>query len=184
MEKQKRSSTNIGLPILLIGVGVIWWFASQMSWTSIDWGDLWPAFVIVPGLILAVRGWLATHRANTRTIYAGFVVTTVGLILAYQNVTNHWESWAYIWALIPASVGFAMLVDGFKHNDNAFIRRGRSIATASVAMFVVFAVFFEGLIFRDILSIDFSTMNSIAPIILIGAGAIILFRNRGEKRKR
>ena len=43
---------------------------------------------------------------------AGMEVVYIGLLLFYQNTFNHFESWAYAWALIPFAVGIGLVING------------------------------------------------------------------------
>ena len=53
---------------------------------------------------VAAKG--AFARTGTSPEWIDHVVTTVGLVLLYQNTTGRWESWAYAWALVgPAASG-------------------------------------------------------------------------------
>ncbi len=36
------------------------------------------------------------------------IVGGIGGILAYQDYTGHWESWSYLWTLIPGFVGLGI----------------------------------------------------------------------------
>ena len=90
------------MALLLIGIVL---FVGQLFDIGID--DVgWPAIVIGVGVVILVLG-LFVNREQGMVI-GGTVVTTVGLVLLYQNSTGHWESWAYAWALVgprPAGSG-------------------------------------------------------------------------------
>ena len=60
----------------------------------------WPLFVIVPGVVLLVAGLAIPREVGLGLAIPGGIVTAVGLILAFQNATGAWASWAYMWALI------------------------------------------------------------------------------------
>jgi len=65
--------------------------------------DVWPLFIIGPGLVLFVLGLILP---NVGMIIGGSVVLTIGTVLAWQNMTGRWESWAYVWALVgPTASG-------------------------------------------------------------------------------
>ncbi len=74
----------LGLGLLLLGLRTFGWFA----------GSLWPLFVIAPGAALwalATYGvWRSKYLAATGAVVAG-----TGIILATQNATDHYQSWAY-----------------------------------------------------------------------------------------
>ncbi|MER3555314.1 MAG: hypothetical protein C4331_13480 [Meiothermus sp.] len=56
------------------------------------WG--WPFFVMLPGILLLVLAFVG-GKTSAGLAVPGSIVTTVGLILFVQNVTDHFESWAY-----------------------------------------------------------------------------------------
>lgn len=96
----------------------------------------WPFFVILPGLALLTAGFLLAPPRGIGFAVAGSVVTTVGLILL-QNVTNAWDSWAYVWALIPTTVGFGLLGYGAVYEEHRVMRAGLRLAIIGSVLFVV-----------------------------------------------
>ena len=51
-------------------------------------------------------------------VIGGTVVTTVGLVLLYQDQTGRWESWAYAWALVgPAASGLGLVLWGLRSGN-------------------------------------------------------------------
>ena len=80
-------------------------------------------------------------------VIGGTVVTTVGLVLLYQNSTGRWESWAYAWALVgPAASGLGLLLWGVRTGDPTEIRNGTWALLGGLGIFVVGFLFFEGVI--------------------------------------
>ena len=74
------------------------------------------------------------------------VVSAVGVILLFQSITDHWESWAYAWALIfPTAVGLGMYLYGVRAEDEDTRERGKGMLRVGVIMFVLLGVFFETL---------------------------------------
>jgi hypothetical protein len=166
------SSTNRRFAAIgLIGVG-LFFLASQLFNISIA-GALWPLLVILPGLpflYFAFNG----GKNQAGLIYPGVIVTGTGLLLFYQNIFNHWESWAYAWALIPVFIGLAMMFEGRRGSSSwQNIRVGRMMATIGMAAFVGMGLLFELLIFNNIFS---GVAGWLLPIGLIGAGALLLHK--------
>jgi hypothetical protein len=135
--------------------------------------DWWPAFIVVPGLaMLAVSfvGAASGARGMTAMAIPGCIVSAVGGILLYCNITNHWESWAYVWTLIPASVGLGLLIAGrFGVGDHGSAGAGGWLLVSGVAGFVLLGAFFEVLIFGGMVSRYW-------PVALIGLGMVLLYR--------
>ncbi|MFI5293113.1 MAG: hypothetical protein ACHQ02_09620, partial [Candidatus Limnocylindrales bacterium] len=83
----------------------------------------WPSIIIGVGLVIAIVG-LAFAREEGMVV-GGTVVTTVGLVLWYQNQTGAWSTWAYAWALVgPAASGLGILLWSLSAGDMPGARRG------------------------------------------------------------
>ena len=73
----------------------------------------WPLFVIAPGVALLVASMFPQPPQGLAFAIPGGIVTSIGLLLFYQQATDHWESWAYAWALVgPGAAGLSMLPYG------------------------------------------------------------------------
>jgi hypothetical protein len=123
---QGLSGVFIGLGVLLIVMGALFFFGQAVGFELGRFG--WPFFVIIPGLALSGVGLAAGGSTGERVTPLGAAVTMVGVILLYQNTVDHFESWAYAWALIGAALfvagafffelvvgisGFGLGLDGF-----------------------------------------------------------------------
>ena len=133
---REPSSANPGLAIgaILVVVGLIL-FAGQA--VDIGVGDLgWPSWIIGAGVALLLVGLLLVKEQGI--VVGGTVVTVVGLVLLYQEATDHWESWAYAWALVgPAAGGFGMMLWGVRTGDRGAMRSGFWGLMGGLGMFVV-----------------------------------------------
>jgi hypothetical protein len=132
----------------------------------------WPLFVIVPGIVIFAWGLTVSGRQGAGLAVGGAITTVVGLILAVQNATGLWATWAYAWALVGAGgTGIGLLGYGLAHRDQAMVANGvRSIGTA-LALFVAFGLFFEGVIG---LSGQPFLRSDIGPIVLIAVGVVVV----------
>ncbi len=97
------STVAIGLVLILIGAAL---FAAQMLGIGIE--DIgWPFLVIAAGVAILVIGLVVMNEQGM--VIGGTVVTTLGLVLLFQDRTGRWESWAYAWALVgPAASGLGL----------------------------------------------------------------------------
>jgi hypothetical protein len=147
MTKQPSLEKGLGVlntasGVFLILLGIVFLIA---QFTNFDVGAVaWPFFVIVPGVLLFI--FALTQRSGIGEVLAvvGAMTTTTGLILFYQNITDHWESWSYMWALIaPTSAGLGQLFYGTLHSRPEMIRSGMRIAGFGLIFFVLGAIFFE-----------------------------------------
>ncbi|HEY7598649.1 MAG TPA: hypothetical protein VH741_01890 [Candidatus Limnocylindrales bacterium] len=107
----------------------------------------WPAFILIPGLVLLVIGLALGDEPGVGLAVAGGIVSTVGLVLAYQQATGHYASWAYAWALVaPGAVGLSMVLWGVLHLRSGVIRSGLASLGVGLVLFLVFFAFFEGVL--------------------------------------
>jgi hypothetical protein len=133
---------SIGLGALLIVLGLGFLIA---QFIDINIGSVaWPFFVIVPGLLLFIFALTLKGSAGEGLATVGAMVITTGFILFYQNLTNQWQTWAYMWALIaPTSAGLGQLFYGTLHSRPEMVRTGMRIAGVGLILFLVAAFFFE-----------------------------------------
>ena len=101
-------------------------------------------------------------------------MTGVGVILLTQALTGYFQSWAYVWALLPVFAGAALIFVGRRDADLTTAALGRRFVKWGILTFVIFAVVFEGLIFNRYLS--FGTGGLVLPLVLIAAGVFMLVR--------
>lgn len=168
--EQRRVSALIGL--LLIGLGVLF-LLGQVFGVNL-WAFFWPFFIIIPGLLFFVGMVMGGKPAGPLAI-PGSVVTMTGLLLLYQSITGHWESWAYAWALIfPTAVGIGLLINGVWSGIDKLVEGGRKWITSGVIIFVAGGVFFELLIFHR----GFGRI--VWPGVLIALGIYLLVRRSRE----
>ena len=176
----QRGMYTIGL--LLVVLGAFFLITEQMNF---DWDRHgWPMFVIVPGVLLLIVGLAIPHEGGLGAAIPGAIVTSVGLILAFQEATGAYASWAYAWALVaPGSVGVALAAWGLLHRRWDLLDSGlRSLATG-LGLFIGFGLFFE-----NVLNID-NGHSSVAlrdalPLMAVGLGVLIVLWNLMPGRSR
>ncbi len=145
MDRQNRTQLILG--ILLVLAGVLYFLAPRVAWlealTHIQFA--WPLYVIGAGVLILLIGLLtgAPGMAVPACIVAG-----IGGILYYQNATQDWASWSFLWTLIPGFVAVGVLLTGLLGEDtrNNF-SHGLNLLIISVALFLVFAAIFQRLYF-------------------------------------
>jgi len=73
------------------------------------------------------------------------IVTGIGCLLYWQNATGRWESWAYVWTLIPGFVGVGTILAGLLgRNLRKSLSDGGSLIFISLIMFAIFSSFLGG----------------------------------------
>ena len=158
------------LGLVLIVIGIL--FLVDRA-TDIDLADAgWPLFIIVPGVLLLGWGVTMTGREGAGLAVGGAITTIVGVILAVQNATGLWATWAYAWALVgPGGAGVGLLAYGLTHRDQEMIRNGLGSLGTGLALFFGFGLFFEGVI--GLSGTPFLSTD-VGPIVLIAVGILIV----------
>lgn len=129
----------LGATLILVGGLILLGRALDVDLAEVAW----PFFVIVPGVFLLALG--VTARGGTRgPIVAGSVVTATGLVLLYQNSTDRFESWAYVWALVGmVAPGLGHMLSGRLRSHSESVASGRRTALIGLGFFAIGFVFFE-----------------------------------------
>ena len=162
-----RNRTQLALGIILILLGG-WLVAAKQipelqTWLSHNY--VWPMWVIGAGAIILIIGMLvgAPGMAVPACIVAG-----VGGILYYQNATNDFSSWSYLWTLIPGFVGVGSILAGLLgDNTRRNLSQGINALVTSAVLFLIFATVLGGL----------KLLGSYGlPVILILLGVYIIAR--------
>jgi hypothetical protein len=142
MRKQGRTQLALGLILILLGA----WFIAQRTFPEVAafaarFSD-WPFTVIGVGVLLLLLGLIlgAPGLAVPAAIVSG-----IGGILYYQDLTGNWESWSYMWTLIPGFVGVGVLLQGLLGEDTRRnLRHGLNLMVVSAVLFLVFSAFLGG----------------------------------------
>src|SRR5258707_3505816 len=138
---ERRGGVILG--IILIALGGFFLAERVVGFDLGHYG--WPFFVIVPGVLLFAAA-LATAdvRAGTGLATAGGITTMVGIVLAVQNVTGLWATWAYAWALVgPGGRGVGVFLDGLFRGQPDLVSAGARTIGVALALFAGFGLFFE-----------------------------------------
>lgn len=135
---------------------------------------IWPFFIIGPGVLMFFLALALEESVGQALASVSGLVTMVGLILLYQNLTEHWASWSYAWALVaPTSLGLGLLLFGWLKKRSDLSKAGWDMAKVGLVMFVVAAIFFELVIGVS----GFGLGRLGWPVLLIALGGFLLLRN-------
>ncbi|HEX5013517.1 MAG TPA: hypothetical protein VFV72_05085 [Candidatus Limnocylindrales bacterium] len=180
-EDRGRGLALLGAVALVLGV--IAFALEQLSVDVASWlgGSGWTLFIIVPGVVLLVASIVLDEDPAKATSIAGAVVTTVGLLLLYQDQTAHYESWAYAWTLIPAAVGLALVANGLRFHRADHVSVGVRLAAAFGVLFVAGIWYFETIFRTNEAPFDLAENWPVALIIL-GGVLLVLGLLRGMSR--
>jgi hypothetical protein len=142
MNRQGRSQLALGVILILLGA----WFLLDKSVPAFhslfDQYTRWPmnmlligAGILIVGLVLGQPG-MAVPAA---------IVAGIGGIFYYQDATNSYDSWSYMWTLIPGFVGVGSILAGLLGDSTAHnLKRGLNLMVVSAVLFLVFSSFFGG----------------------------------------
>ena len=163
--RRNRSTLFLGILLILIG---IWLVASRQVPALQQWLDVefsWPFWVIGAGVLIFVIGLLAGEPGMS---IPASIVTGIGGILYYQNATDDYASWSYMWTLIPGFVGVGIILSGLLGEDTRRnLSSGLNLVIISVVLFLIFGTIFGGL----------AILGPYGPaILLIALGIYILVR--------
>ena len=181
MQPPQHRSGSPGAAILggiLIVLGLVFFVGQQLNVDIGEW--TWPFYVIAPGLALLAFG--LTQARGSGLAVAGSIVTIVGVVLFYQNATDHWESWAYAWALVgPGGSGVGLLLYGTRSGNGKMAREGFWGILTALGIFAVGLVFFEGVI--GISGRRLPLDEWVLPVAVIVIGVLVLVRGLTMRRE-
>lgn len=164
MERKQRSDLALGVVLVLVGVfAILERFVPAFSSLRQTYFE-WPAIVIGFGSLLLLIGLIT---ANWEMFAPAMVFAGIGGILYWQNATGRWESWSYLWALIPGFVGLGIFLQGLLGGERLKMREGLKTILVSVVLFAIFGSFLGPL--RE--------MGYIWPAVLICIGLYVFVRS-------
>lgn len=176
MNKSGRSQLALGIILILVGG---WFLLNQ---TMPEFREFfapyteWPSNMLLIGAGILIIG-LATGSPGLAVPAA--IVAGIGGIFYYQDMTGTYDSWSYMWALIPGFVGVGTLLQGLLgENTAANLKKGLNLMVVSAVLFLVFAAFLGG----------WNILGNYGPAVLLillglwvlGSGLYRSFRKSGE----
>ncbi|MGC9396307.1 MAG: hypothetical protein ACP5J4_15800 [Anaerolineae bacterium] len=167
MSDRKKSNLTSGLVLILIGVVLLALqvFPGLGAWFNFTF--TWPVIIIFVALGLFVIGLLTGEpdMAVPACITGG-----IGGILYFQTTgVLTWQSWAYMWTLIPGFVGVGILIAGLLNWKRKQIGEGLESILTSAVLFTIF-----GSLFGDVFGpVPFKFY---LPFALIALGVFMFIR--------
>ena len=168
MESNPRNNGALVGGILLILFGLLA-LVTQIFKGFNFWGTFWPFIIVGVGAMFFV-GMAAGGKSTAGLAVPGSIVSVIGLMLFVQNITNHWESWAYGWTVIVISVGLGIFIMGLWGGNQEQRQSGVNVMRVGLIMFIIFGAFFE-MIFNSSVLADY-----IFPAGLILLGLYLVFK--------
>ncbi len=174
MNHNQRKSIASGLMLILIGVI----FISVQLFPGIKeyftWEYSWPMSIVFVALGLVVLGAL-TGTADM--LVPASIVGGIGGILYFQNTgVITWESWAFLWTLIPGFAGLGVFLAGLIKWKKSEILDGLKTMLTSAVLFLVFGSFL-GSVF------GYVPFKQYLPYLIIVLGLFLFVRALLDTRK-
>ncbi|MCQ3939136.1 MAG: hypothetical protein DPW18_19135 [Chloroflexi bacterium] len=176
MNKTGRSQLALGVILILIGG---WFLLNQTMPGFREFFEPyteWPANMLLIGAGILIIG-LVTGSPGLAVPAA--IVAGIGGIFYYQEAVGDYESWSYMWALIPGFIGVGVALQGLLGENTAHnLKRGLNLMVVSAVLFLVFAAFLGG----------WNILGNYGPAVLLillglwvlGSGLYRTYRNKGE----
>ena len=160
MVRDRRSNLAGGVVLILIGVLLLVFqvMPSLQVWAT------WPLIIIGVGVLMLVIGVLIGAPAMA---IPACIVGGVGGLLYWQNATGNWESWAYVWALIPGFNGVGIILSGLLGGEvRQSLGVGGWLILISLVLFAVFGSFLGKI----------GLLGDYWPVLVIALGLFLLAR--------
>lgn len=176
---KRRGSFTFGLLLILLGA---WFLALQFVPSLGDWMDqfdVWPIWVIGPGLLFILAGLVS---GVYDLMIPGSIISGIGLILHYQNLTGDYQSWSYAWALIIVFVGIGIFLSHvFRGKIGKAFEEGGPPMMTGLILFLIFGSFFRATFGQAPLLGDYWPLL----LVLMGVWLLVrpLFRGKSKPAK-
>lgn len=176
MNKSGRSQLVLGIMLILVGG---WFLLNQTMPEFREFFEPyteWPANMLLIGAGILILGLLT---GSPGLAVPAAIVAGIGGIFYYQQATEDYGSWSYMWALIPGFIGVGTVLQGLLGDNTASnLKKGLNLMVVSAVLFLVFAGFLGG----------WNILGNFGPAVLLillglwvlGSGLYRSIRNKGE----
>ena len=169
MQTNRPNAGTLIAGAVLIGFGLL--ALARNFFPIFDWGAIWPVAIIGFGALFFLA-MIAGGKQSAAFAIPGTIISGIGLILLFQNITGRWESMSYFWALILMFVGMGIYIMGRYGGDENQRRSGFRLMKLGFILFIIFGAFFELVVFS-------SFNNLIFPVLLILLGVYLILSRSG-----
>ena len=167
MSHRKKTNLTSGLVLILLGAVLLALqvFPGLGRWFNFTF--TWPMIIIVVALGMFVIGLLS---GEPDMAIPACIIGGIGGILYFQTIgVLTWQSWAYMWTLIPGFVGTGILIAGLLNWKRKQIGEGLESILSSAVLFAIF-----GSLFGDIFG--YVPFKFYLPFALIALGVFMFIR--------
>jgi hypothetical protein len=156
----KRENLVWGVILILLGGA----FLVYQLFPNVFGAFRWPWIILALGSVFAVASLVGRVGG---LMVPGVILLGLGGIFLYQDTTGDWDSWAYVWALMPALAGLGMVIGGLYDRELA---QARPVALLMILGGLLFFAIFGGFFGLD------PSLVRFWPVILILVGSFVLFK--------
>ncbi len=154
--KRNRGTVIAGVALILFG---LFFLVGQFAPRYFGSNYWWPWSIVGVGLIFLV---MTIISGAGGLAIPGAILTGTGLMLYWQNLTGHWYTWAYTWALIIGLVGLGMILGALTDlRMRRALPAGLILTITGLAAFALYGWLYAQGLWRW-------------PYIIIGVGAIFM----------
>lgn len=166
MNGKSKTAYILGVVLILLGITAI---LNRAGIIEIGWGHIWPIFILGPGLIFELSFFINPREDNAGLLVPGGVLLTIGLLFFYCTYAG-FDKLAVLWPvfILAPAVGLFQLYLFGKKEIGVLIATGIISSVALVFLVVNYSNRAGGYIF---------------PLILIIAGAAVIFKGLSSKSK-
>lgn len=140
-----RGAVILGTFLILLGVFFLaaQWVPGFREWLGpLSWERGWPLVNVGVGLLLLIIG-MVQRVPEMAVPFA--VLSGLGLLLYWQNLTGNWHTWSYLWTLIPGFVGIGIILAGVMGDKpRRSLRQGTTLIFISLILLAIFGSLLGG----------------------------------------
>ena len=174
MSNRRQRSIASGLLLILIGLVFVAFQVFPGFREYIPLQFTWPMILIIIALGLLVLGALT---GTVDMLVPTCILSGIGTILYFQDAGRiTWQSWAFLWTLIPGFAGLGVALAGLLKWKQSEIYDGLRTMLVSAVLFLVF-----GSLLGDMLG--FVPFKPLLPILLIILGLFMFIRALFDRRR-
>jgi len=166
-----RNSGMLVAGAILIALGLLSLFGQIFRGFQF-WSYLWPFIIVAFGGLFFI-GMFAGGKSMAGLAIPGTIISGLGVMMFFQNLFNHWESWAYSWTVVLVLVGLGIFIMGLYSGDPGRRQAGMRVMRVGAILFIIFGGFFE-MIFSTFQHTGIQQYIFPALLVLLGLYLVVI----------
>jgi hypothetical protein len=159
-------NSHSGLGVLLLVMGSIM-LLNNTNVLTFDVELFWPLFMIVPGIGFHFSYFSGRNKTNASVLMPGAILTIYGLYFLFSILTG-WQFSDLLWPIFPLGIGVGFYeLYAFGSGRKQHLNTAILLVSLSLFAFVI-----------TVFSLNF---NYMFPVILIGAGLMVVYQSSIKK---